>query len=350
MIILDGIIYSLQKHGGISVYFNEHIQRMTDMDADDWRALMYLDSASQLQLKSLRFKNHPLRWFERYRRCSVPEQVSLFHSSYYRLPDRRVPVVTTVHDFIYERFATGPRKWVHTWQKFNAIRASHAVICISESTRLDLLHFLPDIPPERLHVVHNGVSDEFYPLEPEALFTGAVQPYVLFVGTRSGYKNFAPLVHALADLRDLDLVCIGGGELTQEESTLINRQLGARFKHHMGVTDSQLNQFYNGAFCLAYPSAYEGFGIPVLEAMRAGCPVVAMNSSSIPEVAGSAAQLLLEASPEALKMALSRLYQKDEREHFRKLGFQQASLFSWDRTFAQTCKVYEAARSEFHQN
>ncbi len=345
MLIADGIIYSVQRHGGITVYFNELLQRMKAEAAGDCRVVLHQGSAVNVELMPSEYETRPLRLAERYRSCPVPAQASLFHSSYYRLPDRRVPVVTTVHDFIYERFASGPRKWLHSWQKFAAIRASHAVICISESTRRDLLQFLPDIRPERLHVVHNGVSNAFHPLSPDAMPKGVARPYVLFVGARSGYKNFIPLVQAMTGQRDLDLVCIGGGVLTPQESELVKRQLGGRFAHHMGVSDAQLNQFYNGAFCLAYPSAYEGFGIPVLEAMRAGCPVVAMNSSSIPEVAGEAAQLLPEGSPEALHAAISRLDQSGQREHYRQLGLQRATLFSWDRTFAETRKVYEAARA-----
>lgn len=345
MLIADGIIYSLQRHGGITVYFNELLQRMKAGAADDCRVVVHEGSAVNVEFLPSGYETRPMRLAERYRRCPVPAQASLFHSSYYRLPDRRVPLVTTVHDFIYERFASGPRKWMHSWQKFAAIRASHAVICISESTRRDLLQFLPDIRPERLHVVHNGVSNAFYPLSPDEMPNGVAQPYVLFVGARSGYKNFMPLVQAMTGLRDLDLVCIGGGALTPQESELVQRQLGGRFAHHMGVSDAQLNQFYNGAFCLAYPSAYEGFGIPVLEAMRAGCPVVAMDNSSIPEVAGEAAQLLSEASPEALRTAISLLDRSGQREHYKQLGLQRAHQFSWARTFAETCKVYSVART-----
>lgn len=341
---IDGIIYSLQRHGGITVYFNELLQRMKSGAAGDCRIVVHEGSAVNAEFLPTGYETRPMRLAERYRRCPVSAQADLFHSSYYRLPDRRLPVVTTVHDFIYERFASGPRKWLHSWQKFAAIRASQAVICISESTRRDLLQFLPDIRPERLHVVHNGVSSAFHPLVPGAVSMGTVRPYVLFVGARNGYKNFIPLVQAMVVLRDLDLVCIGGGALTSQESELVQRQLGGRFVHHMGVSDAQLNQFYNNAFCLAYPSAYEGFGIPVLEAMRAGCPVVAMNSSSIPEVAGDAAQLLPDASPEALREAINRLNQSGYREHYRQLGLQRAALFSWDRTFAETCKVYAAVR------
>lgn len=342
MLVLDGIIYSLQKHGGITVYFNELLRRLRAGSAEDFMLVAHEGSAmnSDFLLPGHRIK--PLRSLERYRRCIVPVHASLFHSSYYRLPDRCVPVVTTVHDFIYERFSFGPRKWLHSWQKFAAIRASAAVICISESTRNDLLEFLPDIPPERVHVVYNGVSSAFHPLCPEITNNDTARPYVLFVGARGGYKNFLPLVMAMADLRDLDLVSIGGGALTSEESELVQRKLSGRFTHHIGVTDIQLNRFYNRAFCLAYPSAYEGFGIPVLEAMRAGCPVVAMNSSSIPEVAGEAVQLMQEASPSALRQAILLLDQSGQREHYKQLGLKRASLFSWDRTFVETCKVYSS--------
>lgn len=346
MLIVDGIIYSLQRHGGISVYFNEILQRIKSEAVMDCKVVVHEGSAVNTQLLPPGYETRHNRWAERYRRCPVPAQATLFHSSYYRLPDRNIPVVTTVHDFIYERFVSGPRRWLHSWQKFRAIRASQAVICVSENTRSDLLKFMPSIRPEQLHVVHNGVGNAFRPMSLDKTCSGILRPYVLFVGARSGYKNFIPLVQAMARFRDLDLVCIGGGSLKPQESEFVQRQLGTRFVHHLRVSDSQLNHFYNNAFCLAYPSTYEGFGIPVLEAMQAGCPVISVNSSSIPEVAGEAALLLPEASPEALQSAIAKLEQSGQREHFRQLGIERAALFSWDRTFAETCKVYAAALNQ----
>lgn len=344
MIIIDGIIYSLQRHGGITVYFNQLIKRFKNYgELDSARVLLYKNAKANIKLLPSGYTIQPSRLAERYRACKLPVKPSIFHSSYYRLPDQDVPVITTVHDFTYERFFSGPRKWLHSWQKFAAIRASKAIICISESTRQDLFHYLPDVQPDKVYVVHNGVSDSYHPLDSNLTETTGARPYVLFVGSRQGYKNFRSLLIAMSFQSDMDLLCIGGGTVTKNESKIIKYYLGDRFIHHHLVSDHQLNSLYNGAFCFVYPSLYEGFGIPVLESMRAGCPVIAVNSSSIPEVAGDAALLVPEASPEGLSQAIMQLKKPQFRESLRQSGLQRALHFSWDRTFKETRKVYEIA-------
>lgn len=348
MLIFDGIIYSLQRHGGITVYFNELLQRISRKGLD-YNCMVYDDASihvSELHGNAIQL-NH--RFAERYRPCPLPKDASLFHSSYYRLPSRQVPTVTTVHDFTYERFVKGARRWLHSWQKFEAIRNSQAIICISENTRADLIYFMPDIPLERIHVIHNGVGDAFFPLL-LPLSDDKDRPFVLFVGARGGYKHFSLLVMTLARFSGLKLVCVGGGHFSVSETSLVNQKLGGRYLYLSGISDQALNELYNQAYCLVYPSAYEGFGIPVLEAMKAGCPVIAYNGSSIPEVAGDAALLIDQLTCDALSAALSKLECKTLRANVRLKGLDRSKLFSWKETFEKTVQVYELARSMSSRN
>lgn len=278
---------------------------------------------------------------ERYRRCITSATSDLFHSSYYRLPQsKKIPSITTVHDFIYERFNSGPRRWVHSSQKYKAIKEAAAVICISENTKKDLFEFMPDIVEKKVRVVHNGVGNSYFPLQMKVK-PSTQRPYVLFIGSRVTYKNFAVAVNSLSLLTDIDLVCVGGGEFTESERRTLETIIPNRYRHEGIVNDERLNYLYNDAICLIYPSSYEGFGIPVLEAMRAGCPVIALNSSSIPEVAGNAAVLLERPEPDLISKAIEQLLDHEFRQGIQQKGFIQSSLFSWDNCFNNTIKLYE---------
>ncbi len=266
MIALDGIIFSLQESGGISVYFSELIRNIP-MNIPHQVYLFDPTAAirSGLDMENTNYHIIVSRHYERYLRCNISNQIKLFHSSYYRLPRLNVPVVTTVYDFTYERCLSGPRRWMHSWQKFKAIRNSDSIICISHSTRRDLLEYLPEISPDIVHVVHMGVNKMFSPINQAS--NSVFRPFVLFVGARSGYKNFRLAVEALAVLPELVLLCVGGGQLIQSEMTLLNKRIPGRWQHTSYVDDEELNRLYNQATCLIYPSAYEGFGMPILEAM-----------------------------------------------------------------------------------
>ncbi|OYY31863.1 MULTISPECIES: glycosyltransferase family 1 protein [unclassified Polaromonas] len=338
-IVIDGIIYLLQRHGGISVYFNELLKRSTPPEVQS-SAILYGNSPKNANFFAGHIEMRKPRRFERYRKCQVSSEANIFHSSYYREPDKNIPTVVTVHDFTYERYVKGPRLWLHSFQKFSSIRRAQAIICISENTRKDLLEFMPDIPLDRISVVHNGVGDSFFPLGP-AIYESLVRPFILFVGGRRGYKNFIVVVEALAQLTEFDLVCVGGGPLSSYEQEKVGRLLGNRFKYLNYVSDQELNHLYNQAYCLVYPSINEGFGIPVLEAMRAGCPVIACEGSSISEIAEDAAILLSQPAVEELLDAIIKLDNSQLRNIIRLKGFSRASSFSWQKTFEQTMKVYE---------
>ncbi|ENO98575.1 mannosyltransferase [Thauera phenylacetica B4P] len=327
MLVFDGIIFSLQRSGGISVLFLELFQRL---HKDLFQVINFnreLDYGIYRKPRIL----------ERFRDFKLESPCALFHSTYYRLPEAfKGPVVTTVHDYTYERYFGPVRKFVHSWQKNRAIFGSEKIICVSESTRADLLYYTGEKYESRCVVIPNGVSTEYHRL---ASFTPTSQ--VLFVGARAGYKNFKALVLALSTLPDLRLAVVGGGAFTSKERGFLEAHLSNRYAHLGYLSNRELNVEYNRSFCLVYPSLYEGFGIPILEAMRAGCPVIAVRSSSIPEVAGDAAYLMERGDPCEIRAALDFLNSSPNRAEFIRKGLERSAQFSWDRTFDRTLAVYE---------
>lgn len=339
-IIIDGIIFSLQRHGGISVYFR---QLINFLNISQEPAILLLDGVLKQELVSSNTAyvaaiQRSSRIIERYRSCRIPASKAVFHSSYYRLPSKRdLPTVVTIHDFIYERYQQGPRLWVHSAQKKAAIRAAQAVICISESTKQDLLKFVGETPGQIIHVIHNGVSDIFRNLSLES----TNRPYVLFVGQRSGYKNFRLVLEAMAYLPDLEVHCVGGGSIHPDEFEGIPGSVARRVLHLGFVTDEELNVLYNRALCLVYPSSYEGFGIPVVEAMRAGCPVVSSDCKAVLEVAPEALTVVSELDPRTLADAILKTA-SSERSNLIQKGLIVAQRYSWDATHSQTLAVYRS--------
>ncbi|WNC71201.1 glycosyltransferase family 1 protein [Thalassotalea psychrophila] len=339
-IYYDGIITSLQSSGGISVYFDELLKRSNPND--------YTWLGKPLHKQPNNLETNPARMLERYRDFIFPSNIcietneqpnSVFHSSYYRLTKASIPQVTTVHDFTYERYVKGIPKTVHSWQKNKAIKTSDIVICVSNNTANDLQTYSP-ISASKIRVVYNGAADSFKPLTDVEPGSGEAS-FALFVGSRQRYKNFTQAVLSVAKVKDLSLMIAGGGHLTESELAFLNHHLPTRYLYKGFVSELDLNELYNQAHCLLYPSSYEGFGIPILEAMQAGCPVIAINASSIPEVAGSAALLLNEANVNAIAEALTILTKSQERNKYIQLGFKQAEKFSWQRCFEQTQKIYQ---------
>ena len=301
-VLLDNIIFSLQRTGGISVVWSELLRRArTDKD---------------LQLTELDFTDQQ-RFLERYR---IPDytvtEPAVFHSSYFRvLPQKGVYNVTTVHDLTYHFYRHGLAKAVHLWEEERALRNSDAVICISENTKRDVLRFYPWVKEDRIHVVYNGVGEEFFPIS-----SVEKKGYLLFIGnSQVAYKRF-DVAQEVARLTGLPLVT----------ATNVSRE--------------ELNKMYNEALCLLYPSDYEGFGLPILEAQKAGCPVVAQNHSSIPEVIGEKGLMVAHDTPSrmAAEMAdIVRQLQSRPTQEIMAAGIENAKRFSWDTNYKQVKQVYE---------
>jgi mannosyltransferase len=339
MIIVDGIIFSIQRHGGISVYFRKLLGYLNQHHA---RATLILEGLAREEVDGrdadISVVCHRARLLERYQTCRVPPNASVFHSSYYRRPCvDNLPTIVTAHDFVYERYAKGPRRWVHMHQKHAAIRAAQAVICVSEATRQDLMEFVGEIPGQAVYVIHNGVSEVFRPLS----LIPAPAPYLLYVGERGGYKNFVRLLTAMEFLPQFGLHCVGGGPLQPRELAGVPDSVSCRVNHVGFVDDESLNELYNQAVCLVYPSSYEGFGIPVAEAMRAGCPVVTTECKAVMEVGGDALTVAEGFDPRALADAVLKTTSSD-RTRLIERGLSVAQAYSWEKTHAKTLEVYRS--------
>jgi len=361
-IFLDNIVFSLQKQGGISVFWYEFLKRiMQDADFDCKFIDLPNDNIFRKQLDiplsdilDNRFDKLPVK-VQRYVNPTINEE-GVFHSSYYRVgKGLQVRNVTTVHDFTYEYYFKGLPKLVHHYQKKNAILSSKKIICVSNNTKTDLLRFYPNLKEQQIAVIYNGVSDDYFPLQDknsafmDATFGCDFKEYVLFVGKREDvYKNFNMVVDACKFTKS-KLLIVGGGHLSRSEVAMLDVQLGLhQYKQIAGVTNVQLNEIYNNASFLVYPSLYEGFGISILEAQKSGCPVICSNTSSIPEIAGKGAYLLERIS--ALKIA-EILLQKKSRNTITKSivdeGYLNSQLYSWDKCYQETKQVYLDMYAEF---
>lgn len=287
-IVHDNIVYSLQQTGGISMVWsalNDAVLR-SDFDVSfvERKGAEKNVFRSKLLIPEKRIiRRRMLLQADRYMsvKCDVDESF-IFHSSYYRdCSCRDANNVVTVHDFAYERvkFASELARKVHHWQKMKAIRNADRIVCVSRNTYDDLLYFYPEIDKRKVSVIYNGVSDEFRLLDDD------YDDYVFFVGSRASYKNFEMAAMAVAQSGLRLVVC--GSPLSLKE----HRFLQSCFRENMYVEcvnadATTLNRLYNRAYCLVYPSIYEGFGLPIVEAQKAGCPVIAYGVSSIPEVMG----------------------------------------------------------------
>lgn len=312
-ILFDNIIYSLQQSGGISSMWSILLESMLNDNRFDFRCIEHNNSVKNNIFRSpISFPSNKIiqehSFFpisiERYRKVAIPNDnnFSVFHSSYYRIPSNpSLKSIITVHDFTYERYVTGIRKKIHCDQKYKAINHADIVVCVSQNTYNDLLHYLPNINKQKLHVIHNGISSDF-----QKLNNVSRGDNLLYVGSRSKYKNFELLIETISETSHHIDIC--GAPLTCSEQKYLNKKLGHnRYTIYSNIDNTQLNKLYNTAKCLIYPSNYEGFGLPIIEAQSACCPVIALNTSSIPEIIGETPLLLQQATKKDLLKALSNL-------------------------------------------
>ena len=343
-ITLDCNIFGLQRFGGVSNYWAKIVEYLS-IDSTFSGSLILPKQIKYDDFEDDWIKRMPVRRemldarIERYLRSPSGNRDGLFHTPYYRKPNQQSgKYIVTVHDFTYERYRSGLARLVHTKQKLDSIRHADAVICVSESTRSDVIEFCPEIDVRKLHVIHLGVDDRLFYKELEGA-SSVVEQIVLFVGSRVSYKRFDLAVKAVSLLPDL-ILGIVGPVLTDVERTYLKKYLGTRWHEFGPVSSSDLRRLYSSAFAFIFPSDYEGFGLPILEAMACGCPVVAAALSSFPEVGGSAVYYADNQSSDSYSSALDALYSVAVRKEAIGAGIERAAEFDWLQTYQKTRNIY----------
>jgi glycosyltransferase involved in cell wall biosynthesis len=284
------------------------------------------------------------------------ERLDLLHSMAFVTPVlNRLPTIVTVYDLSFlshpERYTRLRRLYLAT-QARRSCRAATRVVTIYRAARDDIVRFF-GVPAERVDVVFPAVGEQFRPLPPDEVAAfrarhGLNRPIILHVGTLQPRKNIPALIEAFAALPDksAELVLVGGnGWLFQSifaRVQALGLQERVRFTGY--VPDEQLPLWYNSADLLVFPSVYEGFGMPIVEAMACGTPVAASRVSSIPEVAGEAAHYFDPTDIAAITDALATLlHHPDQADELRERGFSQARRFSWSHSGTQMAAIYHTA-------
>lgn len=362
----DHQIFSLQRQGGISRYFAALLQGFEAQPLvstecpvwgsknqywQDWKGPgPWWTKGNWKGQKDLGYLlNDAYDWL-----TAKKSQCQVYHPTYYslaaltRIPHR--PLVITVHDLTDEIY----HRHLPQYQKILAQRAAHIqkadqIIVVSESTRQDLLlHY--KVPIAKTALVYHGSN---WSLDPTALDltqrTDVPSPFLLYVGQRYGYKNFEGLCRSFAALKEKfphwRLVCTGGKPFALSEQKLLAQlHLTQQVSWVAANSEADLKKLYQRAAALVYPSLYEGFGMPILEAFSQSCPVITAHASSTGEIAGDAAWLFGAQGSQDLTACLAAFMQDPAASNsLVEKGRERCAQFHWQKTCAETAAVYQKA-------
>lgn len=364
-IIYDPQIFSAQEYGGISRYIVDLCMRLKGYGDLQIKVIapFNINKYAQKIPKSIFFgfsigksKNQTLNLVYRGLGFIVGHffmyiyRPDVIHETYYlsyRLGPRRTKRVLTIHDMIHEKFpyeVQAPQRLIKH-KKIAAQRANH-IICNSKSTQRDVVEIL-GVPIEKTTVIYLGLSPQISPIESVQKQSSKFSPpYILFVGGRLGYKNFLNFIGAYANSEYLssnfEIVCFGGGEFSQEELRhIVGAGLDACRIRQVSGGDGILSEYYANASLFVYPSLYEGFGLPPLEAMSNSCPIACSNTSSIPEVVGKAGIYFNPLDKESMRVSMETVLKSPDMQRQLVIeGNKQVQLFSIDECAQKTLDVY----------
>lgn len=365
MIVVMKVLYDYQilvsqRFGGISRYFYEIISRMSNNEEFNYFIPIKLSRNYYFQnvLGKSSFKKYipkTAKFIISLNKILTKKHIAkkhydIYHPTYYDpyLLDNLVDakLVVTVHDLIQEIYPNIYKDDIVLKHKKDIISRADRIIAVSQNTRDDIIKFYPEINPNKITVIYHGSS---LPKVEFKLVKDFNMPkkYVLFVGLRSGYKNFHIFYLAMRRLMkhypDLYLICVGGGVFNKTEYVWFRDDGVEDRVIQNSYSDIQLSYLYQNAICFVFPSCYEGFGIPVLEAFENQCPCVISGSSSLPEVGGNAALYVDDQSDIDIENKIEELILNEQlRKELIELGKLRLKNFSWEKASKETFDLYNS--------
>lgn len=361
-ILYDHRVFSVQRYGGISRYFYETIKRLNTFDDVTTKLSLLISKNEYISKKDIssHFSNYTDKNFKgKYKILYFINKSNsifdiksgdfdLFHPTYYEpyflKHLKNKPFILTVYDNINERYSDlFPKKDNTIEKKELLIKKATKIIAISENTKKDIIDIY-NIASDKIDVIYLGST-----LGNISTIKKNENPskYFLYVGSRYKYKNFINLVYSISDLiskdKNLYLYCAGGVAFDAQELGLLKKLNLENNVKQFNLTDQKLIEMYSNAIAFIYPSLYEGFGIPILEAFACKTPVLCSNTSSLPEVAGNAALYFNPSDVDDIRRTIENIYCNNNlRDELIIKGDLQLKKFSWEKTAAKTYETYRS--------
>lgn len=353
-VLFDHQIFSMQVIGGVSKYFAEMIHRLP---SDIWEVSAWLSNNEYVKnyklFKSSSFLPHLTFHGKNYLMRNIGKPYSLykivqgkfdvFHQTHFETYCIKAlgtkPMVTTYHDVNFLTEMCNNRT-IARWQ-YKSLARADKVVAISQNTKRDMLHYF-DIDPNKIQVIYHGVDLPSYNTT-EKVFS---MPYILYVGARSKFKNFKRFAQAYALIAakfpEIKVVCTYM-PFTKEELEMFEDLNIQKNMLHCNADEETLYRLYRDALFFVFPSLYEGFGMPILEAMVNGCPIVISEASCFPEIAGDAALYFDPKDVDSIRYALERMIgDGDLRRFYAKKGLERVKRYSWVKCAQEHLELYKS--------
>ena len=380
-ILYDYQVFQNQNFGGISKYFVE-LMRHLSPDVNYEIGLRYTNNIHILEMQGQEFKPledfqpallknfsfkgkgsliasysklFPGKIWDCYKENILQsltflekKDFDVFHPTYYNpyfIEHLKKPLVITIHDLIYELFPEFfPPSDKTAQQKKILIKKADHIITVSNNTKFDLIKYY-GIDESKISVIYHGVRRSDSNSESDFNLR---KRYLLYVGDRRGYKNFYFFIHSVSDILEkyeLNLVCAGNPFTPEEKSLIETLNISSRVQQYY-VSENDLTVMYRRALAFVFPSLYEGFGMPILEAFANGCPVVLANTACFTEIAGEAAMYFDPKSKQDICSQIEKISNDQKtRQSLILKGLERVKKFSWDETASRTCEVYKSVTS-----